>query len=193
MEKIELILNLLAKYEDRGGIEQILNYYQNMAKLLNESTNFNLNSKNFQELSTKVDSVALMDLIKELNISVSENIDSKLKEAKSTLFINLLKGNFPTKKHLLTKNLTEFEDSLNHVEKSIFENIRSFISHVTLAIEVFLHFSEFDIEKITAYINGLHETIIDMIFNDVEKEMLSENLKQVSVIYLTLYASVYQK
>ncbi len=192
MNKLEILLNILVKYEKNSDNEKILNYYQKMIMLLNEFSNFTISNKNFEELSTEVKSIALMNLIKKFNIEVSKKIDKSVKDTKGTLFINLLKGNFPTKKHLLTKNLDEFEESLNPVESSIFNNIRSFVSYTTLSIETFLHFNEFEAENITNFTNRLHDTIIDMIFNDIEKDMLSENLKQVTVIYLTLYGSIYQ-
>lgn len=119
-------------------------------------------------------------------------IPKPLHEAKKTLFMTLLNGNFPKKKGFLSVSLDLFLSQLEPVEKSIYENLLAYVSGLNRALAFFFILGKEDAqnftpERLVAFGESLHGKLLDFLFNEEEKALLSQGLKELLGVYLSLY------
>lgn len=119
-------------------------------------------------------------------------IPKPLQEAKKTLFMTLLNGNFPKKKGFLSVSLDLFLSQLEPVEKSIYENLLAYVSGLNRALAFFFILGKEDAqnftpERLVAFGESLHGKLLDFLFNEEEKALLSQGLKELLGVYLSLY------
>lgn len=119
-------------------------------------------------------------------------IPKPLQEAKKTLFMTLLNGNFPKKKGFLSVSLDLFLSQLEPVEKSIYENLLAYVSGLNRALAFFFILGKEDAqnftpERLVAFGESLHDKLLDFLFNEEEKALLSQGLKELLGVYLSLY------
>ncbi len=119
---------------------------------------------------------ALIELDKKLN----SLIDKDIIEAKKQLFETIITSNFKKKK-----------ESFDKVESSIYKCLLSYISGLTRSLELFFVYTKNDVKEPEVFIefaNTVHEKLLNTIFNKEEKELLSDKLKEIMSVYLSVYA-----
>lgn len=125
--------------------------------------------------------------------SLFESIIPKpLQEAKKTLFMTLLNVNFPKKKGFLSVSLDLFLSQLEPVEKSIYENLLAYVSGLNRVLALFFILGKEDTqnftpERLVAFGESLHGKLLEFLFNEEETALLSQGLKELLGVYLSLY------
>ena len=130
--------------------------------------------------------------VKSLDAALEQALPSSLHEAKKNLFMTLLRVNFPKKKSFLSVSLELFLSQLEPVEKSIYENLLAYVSGLNRSLALFFLLSKeersiFTPERLVAFGDALHVTLLDLVFNEEEKALLSQGLKELLGVYLSLY------
>lgn len=130
--------------------------------------------------------------VKALDTALEQTLPSSLQEAKKTLFMTLLTVNFPKKKSFLSVSLELFLSQLEPVEKSIYENLLAYVSGLNRALALFFvlgkeEASTFTPERLVAFGDALHVKLVELVFNEEEKALLSQGLKELLGVYLSLY------
>lgn len=113
-----------------------------------------------------------------------------LKAQKEEVFNSLLKGNFPSHEKKLKKNIASFEASLSDVEEKMYVMIKTYVGVMCDGLEFFADFDEEkekSIEELSGFAVALHEAILEHIFFEEERVHISDALKQVATIYISLY------
>jgi len=116
---------------------------------------------------------------------LNENLHISLIKAKEQLFETLIKANFKKKKEQFDK-----------VETSIFKCLSAYIIGLTKAFDIFYvytHNNQQEPEIFIEFANTLHVNLVQSIFNEEEKNLLEEKLKEVMSVYLALYAKYLYK
>ena len=115
-----------------------------------------------------------------LNAKLNKEIHKRLVEAKKQLFETLIKANFKKKKEQFDK-----------VDTSIFKCLSAYVGGLTKAFDVFYVYTKDNQQKPEIFIefaNTLHIELVKTIFNQEEKALLEDKLKEVMGVYLALYA-----
>jgi len=129
---------------------------------------------------------------KALDAAFESVLPSPLQEAKKSLFMTLLNVNFPKKKGFLSVSLELFLSQLEPVEKSIYENLLAYVAGLNRALALFFILGKddtqnFSPERLIAYGESLHDKLLEFLFNEEEKALLSQGLKELLGVYLSLY------
>ncbi|AOO65209.1 hypothetical protein [Sulfurospirillum halorespirans] len=130
--------------------------------------------------------------VKALDAALEQTLPIPLQEAKKSLFMTLLTVNFPKKKSFLSVSLELFLSQLEPVEKSIYENLLAYVSGLNRALALFFvlgkeEASIFTPERLVAFGDALHVKLVELVFNEEEKALLSQGLKELLGVYLSLY------
>jgi len=130
--------------------------------------------------------------VKSLDMALDQELPKPLQEAKKTLFMTLLNANFPKKKGFLSVSLDMFLSQLEPVEKSIYENLLAYISGLNRSLALFFVLAREDTkvftpERLVCFGELLHEKLLNLLFNEEEKMHLSQGLKELLGVYLSLY------
>jgi hypothetical protein len=130
--------------------------------------------------------------VKALDAALEQLLPSTLQEAKKSLFITLLNANFPKKKSFLSVSLEFFLSQLEPVENSIYENLLAYVSGLNRALALFFvlgkeEASTFTPERLVAFGEALHVKLLALVFNEEENALLSQGLKELLGVYLSLY------
>jgi len=129
--------------------------------------------------------------VKELDKCLEVEINGEIKEAKIQLLTTILLTNFPKNQKHLKKSMKKFEEKLEKVDKKIYRAITSYIYALTRGLELFYVYTLHDKKDPELYIdfsNRLHIELIELIFNEKEKELLADKLKEIMSVYLCVYA-----
>jgi len=130
--------------------------------------------------------------VKALDAALEQALPTPLQEAKKSLFMTLLTVNFSKKKSFLSVSLELFLAQLEPVEKSIYENLLAYVSGLNRALALFFvlgkeEASTFTPERLVAFGDALHVKLVELVFNEEEKALLSQGLKELLGVYLSLY------
>ena len=130
--------------------------------------------------------------VKALDTALDTALPNPLQEAKRTLFMTLLTANFPKKRGFLSVSLDIFLSQLEPVEKSIYENLLAYVSGLNRSLALFFVLgkedaSNFTPERLVLFGESLHVKLLELVFNDEEKALLSQGLKELLGVYLSLY------
>lgn len=120
------------------------------------------------------------DGLKKLDKILDTSMNSEIREAKEQLLQTIISSNFKKKK-----------EDLDKVETSIYKCITSYIFGLTRALEIFYMYTKDDVKDPEVFIefaNSVHVKLVEMIFNTEEKELLSDKLKEIMSVYLSVYA-----
>ncbi|WP_333804083.1 hypothetical protein [Sulfurospirillum sp.] len=129
---------------------------------------------------------------KALDAAFESALPAPLQEAKKSLFMTLLNVNFPKKKGFLSVSLELFLSQLEPVEKSIYENLLAYVAGLNRALALFFILGKEDTqnfapERLIAFGESLHDKLLEFLFNEEEKALLSQGLKELLGVYLSLY------
>lgn len=130
--------------------------------------------------------------VKALDTALEQALPKPLQEAKKTLFMTLLNANFPKKKGFLSVSLDLFLSQLEPVEKSIYENLLAYVSGLNRSLALFFVLGKeacqnFTPERFVKFAEVLHEKLLDLVFNEEEKALMGQGLKELLGVYLSLY------
>ena len=130
--------------------------------------------------------------VKALDAAFDQVLPKALQEAKKTLFMTLLNVNFPKKKGFLSVSLDLFLSQLEPVEKSIYENFLAYVSGLNRALALFFVLAQDDAqnftpERLVAFGESLHAKLLEIVFNEEEKALLGQGLKELLGVYISLY------
>ena len=130
--------------------------------------------------------------VKALDSVLDVALPKPLQEAKKSLFMTLLNANFPKKKGFLSVSLDLFLSQLEPVEKSIYENLLAYVSGLNRSLALFFVLGKEDAHNFTpeclvAFGESLHVRLLKLLFNEEEKALLSQGLKELLGVYLSLY------
>lgn len=130
--------------------------------------------------------------VKALDAAFESALPKPLQEAKKSLFMTLLSVNFPKKKGFLNVSLDLFLSQLEPVEKSIYENLLAYVAGLNRALALFFVLGKEDAqnftpERLVAFGESLHVKLLEFLFNEEEKALLSQGLKELLGVYLSLY------
>lgn len=130
--------------------------------------------------------------LKALDTAFEKALPKPLQEAKKSLFMTLLSANFPKKKGFLNVSLDLFLSQLEPVEKSIYENLLAYVAGLNRALALFFVLGKEDVnnftpERLVAFGESLHVKLLEFLFNEEEKALLSQGLKELLGVYLSLY------
>lgn len=172
-----------------------------LSNLLIQLTNSNTLSKNMQisyELFLqKLKQEKLLEIEKSTcktrinimhDLQVFINKQTDLKTYQDMIFISLLKSNFP---HVINaKTLDEIELSLDKVEKKIYQILKTYIDTLLVMMQSFFILDEKkqkSIETFSAFALSIHDILLQNLFFEEEKEHFNAPLKQLLVVYISLY------
>lgn len=130
--------------------------------------------------------------IKALDAAFEATLPNPLQEAKKSLFMTLLNANFPKKKGFLNVSLDMFLSQLEPVEKSIYENLLAYVSGLNRSLALFFVVGKDDTrnftpERLIAFGESIHDKLLEVLFNEEEKALLYQGLKELLGVYLSLY------
>lgn len=130
--------------------------------------------------------------VKTLDTALEQALPKPLQEAKKTLFMTLLNANFPKKRGFLNVSLDLFLSQLEPVEKSIYENLLAYVSGLNRSLALFFVLGiedtrNFTPERLVAFGESIHAKLLDLVFNEEEKVLLCQGLKELLGVYLSLY------
>ena len=130
--------------------------------------------------------------VKALDSTLDAALPKALQEAKKSLFMTLLNANFPKKKGFLSVSLDLFLSQLEPVEKSIYENLVVYVAGLNRSFALFFVLGKEDAhnftpERLVAFGESLHDKLMVFLFNEEETALLSQGLKELLGVYLSLY------
>lgn len=130
--------------------------------------------------------------VKALDTALEQELPHPLQDAKKMLFMTLLNANFPKKKGFLSVSLELFLSQLEPVEKSIYENLLAYVSGLNRALALFFVLGKeesqnFTPERFVKFAEVLHEKLLDLVFNEEERALMGQGLKELLGVYLSLY------
>lgn len=130
--------------------------------------------------------------VKALDAALEQELPHPLQDAKKMLFMTLLNANFPKKKGFLSVSLELFLSQLEPVEKSIYENLLAYVSGLNRSLALFFVLGKqacqnFTPERFVKFAEVLHEKLLDLVFNEEERALMGQGLKELLGVYLSLY------
>lgn len=115
-------------------------------------------------------------------------LPSEISTLKKSIFHTLIASNFPQKKGFLEHSYALFISQLEPVEKTIFDNLTSYVLHINRGLGVFCSLEDMQSpENFVAFGNALHVKLLELIYNDEERSLLSDGLKELLGVYLGIY------
>lgn len=120
---------------------------------------------------------------------VLENfLPNEISTFKKSIFHTLIVSNFPQKKGFLEHSYALFIAQLEPVEKTIFENLTSYVLHINRGLGVFCSVGEKQSpENFVTFGEALHVRLLELIYNKEERDLLADGLKELLGVYLGLY------
>ncbi len=146
-------------------------------------------------IPSKYDTKALQVLAKKSDIELSNNVVILFKRLDKVLDTNIHQEIKTSKKQLLetiiASNFKKKKEHFDKVETAIYKTLTAYVFGLTRALDIFYIYTKNSVQKPEVFIefaNTVHTQLIDMIFNDQERELLEAKLKEVMGVYLSLYA-----
>lgn len=191
-KKLNYTIEYMAKTEDESSLlyEKVLEFFKE--HYIYTASKYELSTLSI--LANKSDIKLPKNFkngVKKLDIILEKNLNGEIKEAKRELLYTISKTNFPKKQKYLNKSIKKFEEKLEKVELKIYQSITAYIYGITRVLELFYVYTydeKKEPELFIEYANTMHIELIELIFNKEEKELLSEKLKEIMSVYLSLYA-----
>ena len=162
------------------ALEEILlyapsTYSQNKLQTLIKHNGFTL-PNNFNEAINLLDS------------RLKSVLPSVLVEAQKMIFHTLLMSNFAKKKPFLEHSIALFESQLEPVEMSIYQHLSAYVKGFNRALSLFAILGEKSPpEKLIAYAQIVHVKLMEQLFNEEERRLLSSGLHKLMAVYVSLY------
>lgn len=129
-------------------------------------------------------SEAVVGLDKAIELLLPEEIATM----KKSIFHTLMVSNFPQKKGFLEHSYAFFISQLEPVEKSIFDNLTSYVLCLNRGLGIFYSVGQnHSPEAFIAFGNTFHKELMRLIYNDEEQKLLGEGLKSLLGVYLGMY------
>lgn len=181
-KEINYLIEFLAKFDDKQTSDfykVILDFFKNhyiysVSKYEIKTLNVLAKRDSFEIPSSFDEALKLLD--KKLESIMSHDV----LEAKKQLFETIVSSNFKKEK-----------ENFDKVESSIYKCLLSYISGLTRSLELFCIYTKNDVSEPEIFIefaNKMHEILLNTIFNKEEKELLSDKLKEIMGVYLSVYA-----
>lgn len=121
-------------------------------------------------------------------------LPSNITTLKKSIFNTLIASNFPQKKNFLEHSYELFILQLEPVEKSIFENLTSYVLHLNRGLGIFYSLSQKQSPEVfVAFGNALHVALLELIYNEEERILLGGGLKELLGVYLGVYGKYLYK
>ncbi|OHE11890.1 MAG: hypothetical protein A2329_05365 [Sulfurimonas sp. RIFOXYB2_FULL_37_5] len=115
-------------------------------------------------------------------------LPSDITTLKKSIFLTLIASNFPQKKGFLEHSYALFISQLEPVEKTIFDNLTSYVLHINRGLGVFYSLGEKQTpENFVAFGNALHVKLLTLFYNEEERALLDDGLKELLGVYLGIY------
>lgn len=150
-------------------------YTQNQLQTLIKHSGYTV-PQNFQEALNRLDTV------------LENALPKNLIELRKSIFLTLLVSNFPKKKGFLEHSLALFESQLEPVEKSIYHNLSAYVISLNRGLALlFLLQSKSTPEMLVTFAKTLHVTLLETIFNQEERALLSQGLSELMAVYVGVY------
>ena len=128
------------------------------------------------------------EALKLLDARFEELIPSSLMQMRKTILKTLLISNFPKKKGFLEHSYALFISELEPVEKTIFDNLTSYVLHINRGLGVFCSVENMQSpENFVAFGNALHGKLLKFIYNEEERLLMNNGLKELLSVYLGIY------
>lgn len=176
--------NIQGEFEPYEAVLQVLNtleiytpskYDQTQIQVLLKRSGFDVPSS-FEEAILQLDKVLEGFLPKEIST------------LKKSIFNTLIASNFPQKKGFLEHSYALFISQLEPVEKTIFDNLTSYVLHINRGLGIFYSVGENQSpENFVAFGNALHVKLLELIYNEEERSLMSDGLKELLGVYLGIY------
>ncbi|MDD3344078.1 MAG: hypothetical protein PHR87_10935 [Sulfurospirillaceae bacterium] len=127
-----------------------------------------------------------------LDKALDKELPQGIEISKKQIFHTLLAGNFPQKKVFLEDSMAQFLAQLEPVEKQIYDNLFAYISVINRALGLFFCMAQsrsyaIAPEVLVGFGNSLHEKLVVVLFNEEERLLMSNGLKELLSVYLSLY------
>ena len=134
------------------------------------------------------------EAILQLDKALETLLPLEITNLKKSIFNTLIASNFPQKKAFLEHSYAFFISQLEPVEKSIFDNVTSYVLHINRGLAIFYMLGENQSpENFVAFGNALHERLLELIYNEEERMLVGDGLKELLGVYLGLYGKYLYK
>lgn len=154
-------------------------YTQNQLKTLMKHSGYAV-PENFQEALNRLDSV------------LESALPKNLIELRKSIFSTLLVSNFPKKKSFLEHSLALFESQLEPVEKSIYQNLSAYVISLNRGLALlFLLEPKSRPEMLIVFSKTLHVNLLEMIYNQEERELLTQGLSELMGVFVSVYGKFF--
>jgi len=128
------------------------------------------------------------DAILQLDIALETFLQNEISRLKKRIFNTLIASNFPQKKGFLEHSYALFISQLEPVEKTIFDNVTSYVLHINRGLGIFCGVADVQSpENFVAFGHALHVKLLELIYNEEERVLLSNGLKELLGVYLGVY------
>jgi len=128
------------------------------------------------------------EAILQLDKALEDFLPNEISTLKKSIFNTLIASNFPQKKGFLEHSYALFISQLEPVEKTIFDNVTSYVLHINRGLGVFYSVGEKQSpENFVAFGHALHLKLLELIYNEEERALLSNGLKELLGVYLGIY------
>ena len=115
-------------------------------------------------------------------------LPNEISTLKKSIFHTLIASNFPQKKGFLEHSYALFISELEPVEKTIFDNLTSYVLHINRGLGVFCSVENMQSpENFVAFGNALHVKLLKFIYNEEERLLMNNGLKELLSVYLGIY------
>jgi hypothetical protein len=115
-------------------------------------------------------------------------LPNEISTLKKSIFHTLIASNFPQKKGFLEHSYALFISELEPVEKTIFDNLTSYVLHINRGLGVFCSVENMQSpENFVAFGNALHGKLLKFIYNEEERLLMNNGLKELLSVYLGIY------
>jgi hypothetical protein len=134
------------------------------------------------------------DAILQLDKALETLLPIEITNLKKSVFKTLIASNFPQKKAFLEHSYAFFISQLEPVEKSIFDNVTSYVLHINRGLAIFYSVREKQSpENFVAFGNALHVKLLALIYNEEERSLMNDGLKELLGVYLGIYGKYLYK
>lgn len=115
-------------------------------------------------------------------------LPKEISTLKKSIFHTLIASNFPQKKGFLEHSYALFISQLEPVEKTIFDNLTSYVLHINRGLGIFYSVGDMQSpENFVAFGNALHVKLLTLFYNEEERALLDDGLKELLGVYLGIY------
>lgn len=133
---------------------------------------------------------SLEEALKRVDSALEAMLPKALSEGKKRLFHTLIASNFPKKKGFLEHSYALFESQLEPVEKSIYHALLAYIAGLNRGLGLFYCVGQTsEPETFVVFGKALHVKLLELIFNEEEKALLSKGLSDLMGVYVGLYGN----